>query len=119
MQVGSSEWVLGVQTQHFENMFNAETRFDQYCCCDTPSPCVESLAGLNPTTCNPECDPYFEMRFEVCFYNETCLIMKAETSFVDSVLATCISPLFGELHSEESTLNNISEVSAKSINKKY
>ena len=89
--------MLGVQVQHFQNLYNAEVRNGKdYCCCDISYavvPCAKNLTDLDVTACTSDCEPYFEMRFEVCYANGTCSDMKNETAVIDSILATCISPL--------------------------
>ena len=113
--MANSEWVLGVHVQHFENLYNAEIRdTGKYCCCDISYknvPCVANLTDLNVAACTSECEPHFEMRFEVCFANGTCSNMKNETAVIDNILATCISPLLVQLHSKESTIDDITIVS--------
>ena len=108
--------MLGVHVQHFKNLYNVEIRNDKdYCCCGisyTDVPCVKNFTDLNVTVCTSECEPYFEIRFEVCFANGTCSNMKNETAVIDNILATCISPLLVQLHSEESIFDNITNVSA-------
>ena len=110
--MANSEWVLGVHVQHFQNLYNAEIRNNgkDYCCCDISAydvPCEKDLTDLDVASCTAECEPYFEKRFEVCFADGTCSDMKNETAVIDSVLATCISPLLVQLHSNESMIGNI------------
>ena len=107
--------MLGVHVQHFRNLYNAEFRDDRdYCCCDiayADVPCVRDLTDLNVTACTSECEPYFEMRFEVCFADGTCSSMKNETAVIGNILATSISSLLVQFHSEESTIDNIINIS--------
>ena len=77
--------------------------------------CGANLTNLNVTACTAECDPYFEIRFKVCFANGTCSITKNETAATDNILATCISPLLLQLHSNESIID-ITDVSAEKNN---
>ena len=110
-------WVLGVQVLHFQNLYNAEIRNGKdYCCCDISYmvvPCVRDLTDLNVATCTAECEPYFEIRFEVCFADGKCFNMKNETGVMDNILATCISPLLVQHHSNECMIDNIMNVSEK------
>ena len=56
VQVASSDQVLDVEITRFENLYNSEVRFGNYCCCDEPdSSCVEKLESLQncPTACDP------------------------------------------------------------------
>ena len=41
VQVASSDWVLSVEIQHFDNFFNAQLsgELTQYCCCDDGYKC--------------------------------------------------------------------------------
>ena len=81
MQVASSEWVLGVQIQHFENMYNAEIRDGKYCCCDRNDVvCQADIILLG--TCiisQPEhgCDPYFRVYVRACLNNGTCFVTES------------------------------------------
>ena len=111
--------MLCVHLQHFENL-NAEFRSSgEYCCCAmsyTEVPCATIFTDLNVAACTAGCDPYFEIRFEVCFANGTCFNMKSETAATDNILATCISPLLAQLYSNESMIDNITDVSAEKDN---
>ena len=114
--MANSEYVLGVHVQNFQNLYNAEIRNGLYCCCDisyVDVPCVEDLTDLNVTVCTSECEPYFEMRFEVCFADGACSNMKNEAAATGNILSICISPLLVQIHSEESMIDNITSVSAK------
>ena len=73
VQVAGSEQLLGVQLQHFDNMFNAEIRNKKYCCCDQPStPCVDNIENLNTENCTYMCQPYFVIYFQACPSIQTC-----------------------------------------------
>ena len=113
--MASSEWVLCVHVQQFQNVYNAEIRnVKDYCCCDISSidmPCVKNLTHLNVTACTSECQPYFETRFKVCFANGTCSNTTNKTGFIDNILASCISPLLIQLHPNESMIDNVINVS--------
>ena len=80
VQVASSEWALGVQTQHFENTYNAEMREGKYCCCDFGDVmCTENITELNgfcidSNSINP-CDSYFLIYIRD-YYNSTCTATK-------------------------------------------
>ena len=116
--MAKSEWVLGVHVQCFQNLYNVEIRNHgrDYCCCDISYvnvPCVENLIDLDVSACTSECDPYFEMRFEVCFANGTCLYKKNEIACINNITSTCISPILVQLHSNESMIDKITNVSAK------
>ena len=73
-QVASSEWSLGIQIQHFENQLNAEIRMGQYCCCDIPDTCTDTLTGFAAAAynCNKECKPYYIVRFQECTTDGIC-----------------------------------------------
>ena len=86
LQVTNSEWVLGVQIQHFENVYGLEIRNSHFCCCDDGtdnddddqndvSLCVRNITDLqmckNSTAYNP-CDTYFLVYVRDCLYNSTC-----------------------------------------------
>ena len=87
-----------------------------YCCCDISYknvPCVDILTDLDVTGCTAKCEPYFEMRLEVCFADGTCSNMRNETAAIDNILAICISPLLVQQYLNESMINNITDVSPK------
>ena len=81
MQVASSEWVLGVQIQHFENMYNAEIIDGKYCCCDDDDVmCQEDITYLGMCRIsqpNQACDSYFRVYVRVCLNNGTCSVTKS------------------------------------------
>ena len=64
--MASSEWVLGVQIQHFENVYGSEIINGQFCCCDDGSSdndvsiCKENITDqqMCKDSDNP-CDNYF------------------------------------------------------------
>ena len=117
--MANSEWVLAVQVQHFQNMYNAEIRNNGtvYCFCDISSsvvPCVANLTDLNLTACTSECEPYFEVRFKVCFADGTCSNMENATAVIDNILDTCISPLLVQLRSNEFIIADVINVWLKS-----
>ena len=103
--------MLGVIVQHFQNLYNAEIRNDKdYCCCDISYkdvPCGKDLTDLNVADCTSECQPYFEIRFEVCFADGTCSIVEDETAVVDNISATCITPLLAQLQLNKSMVDDI------------
>ena len=75
MQVSSIEWILGVQIQRFDNMYNVEMTNDRYCCCDNlRGPCEDRVIDLRER-CNDAdvCQPYFLVRFKRCSDSSTCL----------------------------------------------
>ena len=83
--MANSEWVLGVHVQHFQNLYNAEIRNGHYCCCDISYYdvlCEANLIDLNVTACTSECEPFFEMHFEVCFANGTCSSVENEIAWI-------------------------------------
>ena len=52
VQVASSEWFLTFQIQYFENLYNAEIRNNEYCCCDNPDdPCGNDINAVDSMTC--------------------------------------------------------------------
>ena len=114
--MANSEWVLGVQVQHFQTLYNAEIRNGQHCCCDISYmdvACVQDLGNLDVTACTFECEPLFDIHFKVCFTNGTCLYMKNEISCTHNNPTTWITPLLLELYLNESMIKNIMNVSAK------
>ena len=61
VQEASSEWVLGIQIQQFENPLNALWRDGILCCCDNQV-CEGNLGLTNfLTPCTAECDTYFKV----------------------------------------------------------
>ena len=111
--------MLGVHVQYFENPYNADHRhLGEYFCCDISVnvvDCVQDLTDLNVAACTNECEPYLELCFKICFTNGTCSNLKNETAVIDDILATCISPLLLQLHSNEFMIDNIINVSAKKL----
>ena len=101
MQVVSGEWVLGIQVQEFEILFNFEIRNGEYCCCDIPPPeveCSSDLTALDSDACNSVCLSYLETRVEVCFSNLTCLVMEDEHVPLNSNVSTSCSTPFRRVH---------------------
>ena len=112
--MANSEWVLGVHMQNFQNLYNAEIRNGYYCCCDISYldvGCVNNLTNLNVAACTSECEPFFDLRFKVCFANGTCFSMTNEIPCINNISATCVSLLPARLHSEMS-MTDIINVSA-------
>ena len=65
--MASSDWMLGVQIQNFENYPNAERKGSQYCCCDAVHTCNETIKALNSTyNCTSECQIYFVVHLLNC-----------------------------------------------------
>ena len=87
--MANSEQLLSVQIQHFENVFNAEIRGGQYCCCDqTMPPCNDTIMALSTTACNTACHPYFMIYFQPCPSIETCCFAKLYNFPGDFIAAT-------------------------------
>ena len=109
--MANSEWVLCADVQHFQNLYNVEFRDNgTYCCCDNSFievPCQDDITLLNVAACTNECEPYYVIRFEVCFANGMCSNIKTEATAISNILAGCISPLLVQLASNESIINNI------------
>ena len=106
MQVASSEWVLGVQIQHFENMHNAEISNGNYCCCDDPyKECWKNITDLNGMCFNLpyRCQTYFVLYVRECPYSSTC----SDTEFYRlNVAHTSLQHLVLYMPLEESGLSN-------------
>ena len=109
--------MLGAHLQHFQNLYNAEFRNGKvYCCCDISSkevPCVTNLTKLEVDKCTSECEPYFEIRFKVCFADGTCSNTENEITCKDNIAFSCISPLLFQLYSNEYNIGIINNVSEK------
>ena len=81
VQVASSEQLLGVAILHFENVYNAEIRFGEYCCCDTDDPpCTKTLETL--AECPNACSPFFSVHFQYC-PTDVCIDVKPVKVFAD------------------------------------
>ena len=108
MQLASSDQVLGVEIAHFENMYNSEVRFGNYCCCDEPdSPCVETLETLQK--CPIACDPFFNVHFQQCQPYKNCSILSK--SFFFSFDSTSeVSPLLVQIPFNQSDLELYNQV---------
>ena len=66
-QVASSDWMLGVQIQNFENYLNAERKGTEYCCCDEVDTCNKTIKALDSTyNCTSECQTYFVVSLLSC-----------------------------------------------------
>ena len=79
IQVAGIEWILGVQIQRFDNLYNAEIRNGEYCCCDSSrDPCEERVMDLSGR-CNGanSCQHSFFVRFQRCLDSSTCLDIKS------------------------------------------
>ena len=75
MKVTSSEWLLGVQIQQFEILYNAEIRQEKFCCCDFPgSVCYGNITAWKAavTGCMFQCDVYYKIHIQVCPANAPC-----------------------------------------------
>ena len=103
--------------QQFQNLYNAELRNGKdYCCCDisyVDVPCVADLTDLDVTACTFECEPFFDIDFKVCFANGTCSYTSNEIACINNIPATWTSPALVLLHSNESIIANITNVSSK------
>ena len=101
--------MLGVHLQHFQNLYNAEIRDGVvYCCCDisyVDVPCVDDLTDLNVDACTSECEPFYDIRFKVCFANGTCSYTSNEVACINNIPATL-------LHSNELLIANVIDVSS-------
>ena len=66
--MASSEWMLGVQIQQFQSLYNAEIMANnQYCCCDIPNTCEDNITALeNIYDCTLLCDIYFVVSLQDC-----------------------------------------------------
>ena len=109
--MASSEGVLGVQIQHFENIHNAEIRNDMYCCCDTPdrvTPCGESTDAVKAATCAPKCDPYYVVHFQACPSIEACYVAKTFNITID--LSSEISSFLFQIPFNQSELETYNQV---------
>ena len=76
-------------------------------------PCVKDLTDLDVTACTSECEPYFEILFEVCFADGTCSIVEDKTSVIDNIFATCITPFLVQLQSNKSMVDDIFALSTE------
>ena len=82
VQVASSEWLLGVHIQHFENVHGSVVINDLFCCCDDGSDSDVSLCKENITDLQMckfvtnQCDNYILVYVRNCFYNNTCFVTK-------------------------------------------
>ena len=92
VQVASSERLLSVEIQHYENMFNAEIRDGEYCCCDQPSQplCVQNIENLDTEECTDMCQPYFVIYFQTCPSSKTCYLANNYTVSGDFSAATSL-----------------------------
>ena len=73
---------------------------------------MKNFIDLNISACTFECEPYFEMRFQICFASGTCASMKEEIVHLSNTSALCISSLLVQLHSNEFINDSIINVSA-------
>ena len=97
LQVASSEWVLGVQIQHFENPNDYEIRNGLFCCCDNNNAMMCKESTSDPLMCVRSenyhgCDNYFLVYIRDCLYNSTCNYtqiyqLKDDTTLFQLILA--------------------------------
>ena len=111
LQVASSEWVLGVQIQHFENVYSSEIRNGLFCCCDDDgSLCKENIIDLQmcklSATYNP-CDTYFLVYVRDCLYNSTCNYTKYSQLNDDASLIQLVLPIPLEMELSENVRSGL------------
>ena len=76
MQVASNEWFLGVQIQHFENLYNAKIVFDRtYCCCGFHL-CSKNITDLQGMCTADVCQPYILIHIRDSSCTGTCSLDK-------------------------------------------
>ena len=71
--------MLGVEIKEFENLYNAEIRNDEYCCCDDEYNCEENISVLRSIamgSCPVPCQTYFVVSVQDCTSNVQCTINK-------------------------------------------
>ena len=81
MELASTEWFLGVQIQHFENLYNVEIINGYYCCCHDNKICSSNLMDLlasctDQRTAQP-CETYFLVHIRDCVVNSECFLSKS------------------------------------------
>ena len=64
VQLTTSQQLLVVELLQFHNMYNAELRNHQYCCCDK-NECKMQLGDLI-MSCDPKCDTWFNISLSPC-----------------------------------------------------
>ena len=82
VQVASSEWTLHGSSDS-RLYTNAEMRNGQYCCCDDPSACSQTIIALNSKyNCTSECQTYFVVQLFDCTIVKYGCIPTDEFNFV-------------------------------------
>ena len=80
MQVASTEWFLGVQIQHFENLHNVEIIDGDYCCCHDNEICSSDLSNVLASCTEPStiqlCETYFVVHIKNCIFIGECSLSK-------------------------------------------
>ena len=78
MHVARTEWFLGVQIQHFENLYNAEMILGTggYCCCDSIEGCSQNIVDLQGICMTHACQPYFLVHIKGSSCDGTCSLDK-------------------------------------------
>ena len=75
VQVASSEWVLGVEIQNFDNIYNVQLGGDlaKYCCCDDGNKFSDNIMAFKSMyNCISECQTYFVVSLLDCPNDMTC-----------------------------------------------
>ena len=111
VQITSSEQVLGVEIAHFENMYNAEIRSGNYCCCDAPdSSCVMTLETLQicPNACKPF--EFFSVHFQHCPSCNDCIALTKAINFSFDPTSEKISPFIFQIPLKQSDMELYNQV---------
>ena len=87
VQLATSQQLLVVELLQFHNMYNAEIRQDQYCCCDDGNNnlCTSQLGELEQMNCGPKCDTLFNISLSPCESAYLCSAATAPQWESDSV----------------------------------
>ena len=82
--MASSEWMVGVQIQHFEKTLNTEIGKSNYCCCDDGvTLCGRSIDAIKPTTYKTVCHLYYMVHFQACPSIELCYVARTFNVSID------------------------------------
>ena len=68
VQLATFQQLLVVELLQFHNLYNAEIRQDQYCCCDAGNNNLwtAQLEALQQKGCEPKCDTWFNVSLSPC-----------------------------------------------------
>ena len=68
VQVANTQWILFVELHQFHNLYNAEVRSNEFCCCDDSC----NSQASKPQECDAKCDTWFTANVSHCIQPYWC-----------------------------------------------